>query len=167
MAAYRLGKLLGIHTIPATVERKHAGSTGALAWWVDGVLMDQKEMMKKKIRPPDIVDWNRRMQTVRVFDQLIHNVDRNAGNLLITRDWTLWMIDHTRAFRLQHDLRNPKMLATCGRDMLQKMKALTIDDLEQHVRPYLNRGEIEGVIARRDKIVKFFEDQGAAALLTQ
>lgn len=167
VAAYRLAKLLDIDTIPATVERRHAGSTGALTWWVDDVLMDQKRMMKKKIRPPDIAAWNRSMQTVRVFDQLIYNVDRNAGNLLITRDWTLWMIDHTRAFRLQHDLRNPKMLSTCGRGMLQRMKALTASELERRLTPYLNRAEIEGLIARRDKIVKFFEDLGDAVLFDQ
>ena len=40
------------------------------------------------------------MSLVRVFDQLIGNIDRNVGNLLITSDWRIWAIDHTRAFRL-------------------------------------------------------------------
>ena len=39
------------------------------------------------------------MWVVRLFDQLIYNTDRNLGNLLIDKDWRLWMIDHTRAFK--------------------------------------------------------------------
>ena len=39
------------------------------------------------------------MQMLRLFDQLIANIDRNLGNLLIGNDWTIWAIDHTRAFR--------------------------------------------------------------------
>ena len=43
-----------------------------------------------------------------VFDELIRNKDRNQGNLLWTRNWTLWLIDHTRAFRLGKDLMKPE-----------------------------------------------------------
>ena len=167
VAAYRLGKMLGLDTIPATVERKYSGSTGALTWWVDDVMMNQTAMLQKHLRPPDARAWNMQMQTVRVFDQLIYNVDRNAGNLLITRDWTLWMIDHTRAFRLYHDLKNPQMLAICDREMFQKMKDLNQDQLEKQLMPYLNRREIEGVLARRDKIVNFFVAGGDAVLFSQ
>ena len=167
VAAYRLGKLLGIDTIPPTIERKHGGSTGALAWWIDDVMMQQTDMLKKKIRPPDAKAWNYQMQTVRVFDQLIYNMDRNAGNLLVTKDWTLWMIDHTRAFRLYHDLRNPKMLSICDRDLLARMKALDRVTLEKELMPWLTRPEIQGLLTRRDKIVKFFEEGGEAVLFTR
>jgi len=40
------------------------------------------------------------MWVVRLFDQLIYNTDRNLGNLLIDKSWRLWMIDHTRAFKV-------------------------------------------------------------------
>ena len=43
------------------------------------------------------------MWHVRLFDQLITNVDRNLGNLLIDKNWTVWMIDHSSAFRLRQD----------------------------------------------------------------
>lgn len=167
VAAYRLGKLLGIDTIPPTVQRKYAGSTGALAWWVDNVMMQQTEMLRKHIRPPDARAWNYQMQTVRVFDQLIYNVDRNSGNLLVTKDWTLWMIDHTRAFRLYHELRNPKMLSICDRELLARMKALDEPLLEKTLMPWLTRAEIQGLLARRDRIVRFFDEGGEAALFTR
>ena len=40
----------------------------------------------------------------RLFDELIQNRDRNLGNTIYTADWTTWMVDHTRAFRLNKDL---------------------------------------------------------------
>ena len=42
-------------------------------------------------------------RSLRIFDELIQNRDRNTGNLLWTTDWKMWMIDHTRAFRLGDD----------------------------------------------------------------
>lgn len=47
---------------------------------------------------------------LRVFDELIQNRDRNAGNVLWTKDWTMWMIDHPRAFRTGHELLRPDLL---------------------------------------------------------
>jgi hypothetical protein len=86
--------------IPVSVERKVGGKTSAITWWVDDVMMDEMKRTNKKIDPPDRDIWNKQMYVVRVFDQLIYNTDRNLGNLLIDKNWRLWMIDHTRAFRL-------------------------------------------------------------------
>ena len=47
---------------------------------------------------------------MRVFDELIQNRDPNAGNLLWTSDWKMWLIDHTRAFRLAKELLKPEAL---------------------------------------------------------
>jgi hypothetical protein len=33
-----------------------------------------------------------------LFDQLIFNDDRNQGNMLIGKDWKVWLIDHTQDF---------------------------------------------------------------------
>ena len=62
-------------------------------------MMDEGKRLKDKLQPPDTDLWNEQMQMVRVFDQLIYNVDRNMGNLLIGKTWRVWAIDHTRAFR--------------------------------------------------------------------
>ena len=41
---------------------------------------------------------------MKVWDELIQNKDRNAGNIIWTSDWSMWLIDHTRAFRLGKEL---------------------------------------------------------------
>lgn len=157
VAAYRLDRLLGLNMTPMSVERKVGGSTGSVTWWIDDAMMET-DRLRKKIEPPDPIDWNDRMYLVRVFDQLIFNNDRNLQNLLITKDWKLWMIDHTRAFRLYHFLKEPANLVRCDRKLLERLRALDKKSLEKALKPYLRGPEIDGVLARRDKIVKRFEE---------
>lgn len=101
---------------------------------------------------------------MRVFDQLIFNTDRNLGNLRIDRQWHIWMIDHTRAFRTRHDLRAPKNLVQCDRNLLARMKTLDQPTLERELAGYVNREEIKALLARRDRIVQFFEAKGASSI---
>ncbi|MCZ6751327.1 MAG: hypothetical protein O7E51_05795 [Acidobacteria bacterium] len=159
IAAYLLDKALDLGMIPVSVERKVKGRTAALTWWVDDVLMTEKERMRRKIESPDAEQWNRQIYCVRVFDQLIYNTDRNLGNLVITKDWTVWMIDHTRAFRLYKTLRNPKNLVKIDRRLLAALRELTYETLATELQQHLKEWEMEALLARRDRIVEFFEKE--------
>ncbi|MBI4478977.1 MAG: hypothetical protein HY651_03040 [Acidobacteria bacterium] len=162
IAAYRLDKIMDLRMIPATVERKFQGNSAAFDWFIDDVLMDEQERVKKNVEAPNVDDWNRQMFIVRTFDQLIFNTDRNLGNLLITKDWKIWMIDHGRAFRMMKTLRNPKNLVKCDRKFLDAMRNLDRATLDKQLQPYLRPMEIEGLLARRDLIVQFFDKEVAA-----
>ena len=48
IAGYRLARLLGIDTVPMSVERNVNGKTAAVTWWVDDVQMDEKERLQTK-----------------------------------------------------------------------------------------------------------------------
>src|SRR5688500_6505623 len=101
IAAYRLARLLGLQNVPMSVERRVDGKPGAVTWWIDDVMFTEKErLMEKNILGPNPERTTKQVQVMRVFDELIQNRDRNQGNIVWTKDWTLWMIDHTRAFRL-------------------------------------------------------------------
>jgi hypothetical protein len=169
MAAYELDKLLELNMVPVSVERKVGGQMAAVTWWVDDVAVTELDRKKKKMEPPDLKNWNQQMYVCRVFDQLIYNTDRNLGNLVITKDWKIWMIDHTRAFRRMKDLQNPKNLVQCDRRLLAKLRGLDKDVLNQKLGRYLTSMEIDAILGRRDKIVKFFDEQiarnGEAAVL--
>jgi hypothetical protein len=173
IAAYRLARLLGLANVPVSVERRVDDIPSAVTWWVDGVLMDEEKRLareKDKTAPA----WPRvrtlgYQQVMRVFDELIANADRNAGNQLWTNDGTLWLIDHTRAFRLQRALKKPQRLERCDRSVWQALQALTIESVTIAVDRTLTKDEIRGVIARRDLIVKHFvkmiETSGESAIL--
>ena len=164
VAAYRLNRVLQLGQIPASVERTYNSKAGAFTWWIDDVMMDEGERLKTKAPVPDNDSWNRQMWHVRIFDQLIYNVDRNLGNLLIDKTWNVWMIDHSRAFRLIETLKSPKDLRKIERTALDRLKALDAPALKAAVGEYLTPEEQKRLLIRRDAIVKLFESQGAAAL---
>jgi len=159
IAAYRLNRLLGLGMVPVSVPRVVRGKASAVTWWVDDVEMREKTRYLKKLSPPDRTQWNRQMHNVRVFDQLIYNTDRNLGNLVITNTWKIWMIDHTRAFRIHERLDTPRNLLKCGRELFAAMKTLTREELDRELDDHLTKSEIKALLARRDLIVALFEDK--------
>jgi hypothetical protein len=80
---------------------------------------------------------------------------------VITRSWDVWIIDHTRAFRPYKELLDPADLAKCDRALLEGMRRLDKRTLVERFGTYLTNMEIDGLLARRDRIVKFFDDKAA------
>ena len=157
IAAYQLAELVGLdNMLPVYVERKWQGKTGSLSWWLP-VKMDDVERVEKKIEPPDPDKWNQQMYRIRVFDELVYDTDPNLTNVLIGEDWTVWRVDFSRAFRKNKDLRAPKNLVKCDRQLLEKLKALKADELAGETKGYLTKDEVNAVMARRDKIVATFQ----------
>lgn len=169
LAAYALSQLLGLdYMMPVHVERRWNGKIGSLSWWVD-TMMDEGERLKKKIEPPNVTDWNHQMYRMRVFAALTRDTDRNTGNVLITPEWKVMMIDFTRAFRLQTELLYGKDLAKIDRALLPRLEALTKDAVKKAVDDQLTGPEIDAMMKRRDAIVAHFKkliaDLGEAAVL--
>ncbi len=167
IAAYQMDKLLNLNMVPVSVRRKFRGKEAAFTWWIDDVLMTDFERYTKKIQVPNPSVWSKRIFILRIFDQLISNVDRNLGNVLITKNWRMWLIDHTRSFRL-HGVRQEN-LSKCDRLLLARLQELSETDLMQNLRPHLRKSEVKAVLDRRDEIIRFFEDEiaqkGEAAVL--
>lgn len=168
IAGYELAKMLDINMVPPYVERKTGGKSASFSWYVD-VMMDEVDRMKKKATPPDQDAWNKEMYVIRVFNQLIYNTDDNLTNFLITPDWHLWMIDFSRSFRTQKTLLNAKNLVQCDRKVLAKLRTLDKETCKERLGKYLNNTEIDGMVARAQKIVEFFDEEvkkkGEAAVL--
>jgi hypothetical protein len=157
VAAYQLAELLGVEDImPVYVERKWQGKTGSISWWLP-VKMDEADRVKNKIAAPDTEKWNRQMYRIRVFDELIYDSDANLTNVLIGEDWKIWRVDFSRAFRINKELHDPKNLVMCEHELFEKLKSLTADQVRESTKPYLGKDQINGLMARRDKIVATFE----------
>lgn len=164
IAAYRLDKLLGLGMVPVSIERSIGGSHGALTWWVDDVLGDEHDRQRGKFRIPDPAAYNRQVYTQRVFTQLVFNSDPNMGNFLTDRNYDLWIIDFTRAFRLFKTLPAPLDLVGCDRRLLAALRGLDSETLTRELHDYLTKSERNALLARRDLILKHFESKGAPAL---
>jgi len=150
--------LLGMSDIvPVYVERNWNGQIGSLSWWIPWK-WDAAMLYKQHLSAPDADAWNKQMYKVRVFDQLIYDTDPNLTNVLITEDWKIWRIDFTRAFRQNRNLQNPKDLVQCDRQLLGKLRQLSYDEVLDKTKPHLTKSEVKAVMARRDKIVAYFEE---------
>jgi hypothetical protein len=171
IAGYRVARMLGISDmVPVSVERYIDGKFGSVTWWVDNIWITEAERRDKQIKPPATQEWSDQLNVVRVFDQLIYNTDRNQGNLLITPEWKLWMIDHTRAFRPSKSLMKVEALGRCDYRLLQALRKLNAAELNAQLGPYLRAEEISGLLTRRDAIVHHFDNEvstkGQDAVLT-
>jgi hypothetical protein len=159
IAGYRVAQLIGLSTVPMSVARSVDGKNAAVTWWVDDVQMDEKARLAKKTFGPNPDRTSKQIQIMRVFDELIQNKDRNQGNILWTSDWAMWLIDHTRAFRLGKELLKPENLTRCDRGLLDRLRGITPEALAAAVGDSLNRLEQEALLARRDLIVKHYESR--------
>jgi hypothetical protein len=159
IAGYRLARLIGLDNVPMSVERNIEGKVAAVTWWLDDVMMDEGARLKKKVTSPDPQRFAKQIQVMKIWDELIQNKDRNRGNLIWTSDWSMWLIDHTRAFRLGRELVAPNDLTRCDRRLLEGMRALTAESLAKAVGDSLTKEEQAAVMLRRDLIVKHFDDR--------
>jgi len=161
VAGYELAKMLKLNMVPPYVERRVAGKDASVSWWVNDAMME-RERFQKKIQPPQPLKWNEQLYAARIFHQLIADTDFNMTNVLITKDWRIWMIDFSRAFRLTKTINDPKELTRADRTLLTSMRELTPNGVQQALGRWLAKGEIEGLMARRDLIVQFFDKEVAA-----
>jgi hypothetical protein len=170
IAAYELARLLGLgDMMPVTVERRYRGQPGSLSWWVDDVLMDENEREKTSALPPNSVAFARERQRMFVFAELLRDTDRNKGNVLYTKDWRLIMIDFTRAFRVDRELRQPDILQQCERGLYERLQTLTREQVDAATRNYLTGSEIAAVMSRRqlivDRLAALIKERGEKAVL--
>jgi len=166
IAAYRMDKYLGVDAVPPAIERRFKGNGAIILWadsWIDG---RKKQAEKIPVAPRRIGHWNERTALQRAFDNLIGNIDRHLGNVLITEDWRIILIDHTRAFRsdkksmkkLQYGKDKP--MKRLPRSFVEKVKALDESTLREIVGDTLNNKEVVAVLARRVLLLEAIEAQG-------
>ncbi len=168
VAAYEIDRMIGLGMVPATVERRVLRDRGSIQIWVDNE-MSEADRVERGLQPPDVQSWNEGMSKVRMFDELICNVDRHLNNLLITEDWQIVAIDHSRAFRPIRDLRESQSLTRFSRSLLEGMARLDERTVRNRVGRHLTSFQVRALIARRDLILKLagelVAEKGEAAVL--
>jgi len=165
IAAYQLDLMLGLDMVPPTVERRVGTDLASVQLWVEGCKHLKQIDQTACPRP---IAWAKQVCRQKVFDNLIANIDRNAGNLLVDGEWNLVLIDHSRAFASDR-MPFEKEMTRVDRALLARLKALDEAGLMKHVRPWvLGDGPVRGILKRRDKIVAHFEklarERGEAAV---
>jgi len=186
IAAYRLDKLLGLNMIPPAVEREFQGKKGALISWAENKHSLLK-VVEQGIRIPDeaVERTEKAKWLTRAWDSLIANEDRTQQNVLYTEDWRTILIDHSRSFRSDGQFAKQLMFGMNGikvsqqgtpwffrrlpRAFVEKIKALTFENVKAAVGTTLKDKEIRAVIARKDLLLEevtlMVKARGEAAVL--
>lgn len=166
IAAYRLDKHLGLGLVPPTVERSYRDEPGSCQYWIDDCMsVEDRDNKGLKTPPAKLPGWNRAVYLQRLLDNLIANEDRHNNQILITPDWRMVLIDHSRSFRtsarftqnLLYSARNPegpKLMSEIPRAVFDKVKALDFPTIRSVVGDTLSDEEIRAVLLRRDLVLK-------------
>lgn len=156
VAAYKLDRLLGLEAVPVTVERAVEGKQGSLQFWVHG-LVNWRAVSEAGKAPGNWCEMRPQYQTLKVFDALVHNLDRTQENLAFQRsDWKLILIDHSRAFAARPrilDKIESEFLAVSPA-MAKRLAALTEESVLAATEPHLNLGQVRTLLARRDILLR-------------
>ena len=171
IAAYRLDKHLGLNMVPPTVERRFQGNRGSCQLWITS-MMSLKKKFDEEIKTPSyrVFNWNRAFYKQRALDNLIANDDRHQNQYLITEDWRMILIDHSRSFRTSNKFTKKLIydekykegptfiMKELPRALYEKIKSLNTEVIKGVVGEYLTDNEIEAMLVRKDLIVKWVED---------
>jgi hypothetical protein len=155
IAAYLLSRHLGLDMVPPVVERQVKGVKGAAVFWIEGVRPWDPSS------PPKVpgANWSRQTSRMFMFDQLIANIDRNQGNLLLDDGGHVFLIDHSRAFTPKPNLMGLNAPQQFDRGLWNRMAALTRADLDALLGAWLTNLQIESVLSRRDEMQRHIERQ--------
>ena len=72
VAAYKIDQMLGLQLVPATVERRWNTEPASFTWWVDDVMMDEGERVKKQMVAPNQDCWS----PTAAADAVLRSADR-------------------------------------------------------------------------------------------
>lgn len=154
VAAYEMDKLLGLGMVPATIERMspYDNQPGSLQLWVEASMSEAKRR-ERAIIPTDASKWSNQLTAMNIFDALIYNTDRHPDNLLITDKFDVRLIDHSRTFRPNGELRNKDDLSRFPRPLLAKIEGLDRPTVERVLGDYLSLTQIDGIMKRRQLLL--------------
>ena len=174
IAAYRLSRLLGLDKVPPTVERRIRRNYGSLQFWVDDAQI-YDEVSKELTRGPR---FNEERWRMRLFDQIIDNPDRNAGNFMVDQEQRIILIDHSRAFAFDAYSRSKRKdpPARFDRALVDRLRTLELGELEAALRKVLPKHKLKSVLRARDRFLRhvdqlveergkivFYENEASAA----
>lgn len=158
-AAYEVAKLLGLDVVPPTVLRRVRGEPGSVQLWIEDVITEAGRAAER-LHPRPALDFVHQMQRMYIFDYLVANDDRNAGNILLDPEtWRVWLVDHTRTFQRFAPLDDQlARIGTCPQDLYETLRSWQEEDVRQKIRqrldPFLEGRDIDALLERAGHIVE-------------
>jgi len=156
IAAYELSRLLGLDTVPPTVARQIDSDRGSLQLWIEGAQTELR-FRERALVPVERVRHGLQVDQMKVFDNLIHNIDRNLGNYLTDASGRVWYVDHTRSFLRLRTLPLADQVLHVGQAFWDRLRDVGDDRLVATLSPHLPDPEVRDVLERRRRVVALLE----------
>lgn len=167
VAAFELSGLLGVPRVPPTALWRMKKKEGSLQLWIEKARPGWHFAETEQPSDPEL--WKKHLDSVRVFDALIHNVDRHELNMLIDASGRVWWIDHTRSFGRERELKKPEQIERCERRLWEGLRTVSAEELVRTLRPHMSQHEIDALLERHVKLVALLQqridEKGEAAVL--
>ncbi|CAM2068996.1 hypothetical protein SCOR_26745 [Sulfidibacter corallicola] len=157
LAAYKLAEHLGLPHVPPVIPYTYKGIEGSLQIWIELAITDRTRVMDE-IPFPSFFNAEHQLQTMKAFDVLIYNFDRNELNYLYDIRWYVWYIDHSRSFKPDSVLPQLDDLTKMRRDVYQKLKNWDKKAINKKLKPHLNRMQLIALHRRQKKILEHVDD---------
>lgn len=154
-AAYLLDRELGLNMVPVAVVRRVGRSEAGVIEWIE----DASHVGQSPHQPTggERAALAQQKAIMNLFDALICNTDRNLGNYLVDdADWRLYLIDHSRAFRVESELPDgfAESLIRVPRTLYERLEQLNELSLTALLGEVLGAAQIESLLERRDRILR-------------
>ena len=153
-AAYLLDRQLELDMVPVAVLQRRKGTQGVLVDWIPDTVHENQ--VEKAFSGPQIASIFRQKSRMHLFDSLIYNIDRRPENILIDESTgTVYLIDHSRAFREKEELR-PEFAEDrvwLSHALYDNLVALNEENLAALTDGLISKSQLEALLARRDLIV--------------
>ncbi len=162
IAAYEIDKFLCLNMIPPTVERRYKDKRGAVSLEMEGTVF--RELKEAGTSIPSAADQRtnffRALYLRTAWDNLVANEVRSEGDMIITDDWRMYLIDHSRAFSstkkliLLPDKKSTKEpIQALPAVFVERLALLDYESITNVVGEYLTKKEIERLLLRKDKLL--------------
>jgi hypothetical protein len=103
---------------------------------------------------------------MQMFDNLIGNPDRNAGNILLGPPGEFILIDHSRAFLTDKDL---KKFERVDAALWDRITRVPVEDVSRALQPWVEKDAIAALVARRQRMIetvdRLVKSRGRAAVI--
>lgn len=156
VAAYEMSRLLGLDNVPPARLYRWNGRHGSIQLWVEGA-RSEGERMELGEKPADAAAWHLQRTTMRIFDNLIYNFDRNHGNQLLDGTGKLWLVDHTRSFKPTPRLPSKDEILVIDESLWRRLRTLDDDLVRARLEPYLDIRQLEALADRHRQLVEHVE----------
>lgn len=154
IAAFELATLLGLDIVPPCVERTIGSRTGSLCLWIEGARTED-ERREAGLDPPDAERFRNDIREVRLFQQLIADLDfSNIRNIVVDDVFRVYKVDSSMAFYPDHALLAELDSARLSSRIVAALEGLDRKTMNRSLKPWLYADQRSALWARRGAILE-------------